>query len=104
MLRGNLRRCCHRCHRFDALAFNRHQQPQAVIMHRLLAIDMAKHGAERLDIGRKSRFTPLSRRPFRSPDPDERYAELPHLAVANLDKYTMSDLVLSKIRIKAQNY
>jgi hypothetical protein len=60
MLRGNLRRRCHRCHRFDALAFNRHQQPQAVIMHRLLSIDMAKHAAERLDIGRKSRFTPLT--------------------------------------------
>jgi hypothetical protein len=29
-------------------------------MHRLLSIDMTKHGAERLDIGRKSRFTPLT--------------------------------------------
>jgi hypothetical protein len=62
MLRGNLRRGGHRRHRFDdALALNRHQQPQAVIMHRLPPIDMAKNGAERLDIGRKSRFTPLTR-------------------------------------------
>ena len=61
MLRGNLRRGCHRRHRLDALALDRHQQPQAVIMHRLLSIDMPKNGPERLDIGRKSRFTPLTR-------------------------------------------
>ena len=61
MLRRDLRRCCHRRHRFDALALNRHQQPQAIIMHRLLSIGMAQHHAGRLDIARKSRFTPLTR-------------------------------------------
>ena len=61
MLRGNLCRCRHRRHRLDALAFNRHQQPQTVIMHRLLSIGMTQHDTERLDIGRKTRFTPLTR-------------------------------------------
>src|SRR6266403_4306166 len=41
MLCGDLRRGCHRRHRFDALALDRHQQPQAIIMHRLLSIGMA---------------------------------------------------------------
>jgi len=38
-------------------------------MHRLLSIDMAKHGAERLDIGRKSRFAPLTRAAVHSGPP-----------------------------------
>jgi hypothetical protein len=69
MLRGDLcwRRHCR--HRFNALALNRHQQPQAVIMHRLLSIGMAKNGAERLDIARKSRFTPLTRSAVHSGPP-----------------------------------
>jgi hypothetical protein len=69
MLRGDLRRCCHSRHRLDALARNRHQQPQAVIMHRLLSIGMAEHHAERLDIARKSRFTPLTRSAVHSGPP-----------------------------------
>jgi hypothetical protein len=69
MLRGNLPhgsspwaegpRCGHCRHRFDTLALDRHQQTQAVIAHRLLSIGIAQHRAERLDIDRKSRFTPL---------------------------------------------
>jgi hypothetical protein len=51
-------------HRFDALARDRHQQSQAVIAHRLLSIGMTQHRAERLDIGRKSRFTPSLAPPF----------------------------------------
>jgi hypothetical protein len=69
MLRGNLRRGCHRRHRLGALALNRHQQPQAVIMHRRLSMDMPKNGPERLDIGRKSRFTPLTRAAVHSGPP-----------------------------------
>jgi hypothetical protein len=46
-----------------------HQQPQAVIMHRLLSIDMAQHHAKRLDIGCKSRFTSLARSPVHSGPP-----------------------------------
>jgi hypothetical protein len=69
MLCGDLPRCCHRRHRFDALAVNRHQQPQAVIMHRLLSIGMAQHDAQRLDIARKSRFTPLTRSAVHSGPP-----------------------------------
>jgi hypothetical protein len=57
---GDLCWCRHRRHRFDALARNRHHQPQAVVMHRLLPIGMAQHGSEGLDIGRKARFTPLA--------------------------------------------
>jgi len=60
MLGGDLCWCGHGRHRFVALALDRHQQPQAVIMHRLLSIGMAQHDAERLDIARKSRFTPLT--------------------------------------------
>ena len=52
--------CRYRCHPFDALALDRHQQPQAVIMHRLLPIGVSQHRAERLDIGGKERFTPLA--------------------------------------------
>jgi hypothetical protein len=69
MLCGDLPRCRHRRHRFDALAVNRHQQPQAVIMHRLLSIGMAQHDAQRLDIARKSRFTPLTRSAVHSGPP-----------------------------------
>jgi hypothetical protein len=43
-----------------ALALNRHQQPQAVVMHRPLRIGMAQHGSQCLDIGRKARLTPLA--------------------------------------------
>src|SRR5215813_1533805 len=50
----------YRRHRFDARALDRHQQPQAVIMHRLLPIGMAQHRTERLDIGGKARFTLLA--------------------------------------------
>jgi hypothetical protein len=38
-------------------------------MHRLLSIGMAQHRAERLDIGRKSRFTPRTRSPVHSGPP-----------------------------------
>jgi len=69
MLGGDLSRCRHGRHRFDALAVNRHQQPQAVIMHRLLSIGMTQHNPERLDIGRKSRFTPLARSAVHSGPP-----------------------------------
>ena len=69
MLGGDLSRCRHGRHRFDALAVNRHQQPQAVIMHRLLSIGMAQHDAQRLDIARKSRFTPLTRSAVHSGPP-----------------------------------
>jgi hypothetical protein len=48
MLRGDPGRCRHRRHRLDALALNRHQQPKAVIMHRLLSIGMTQHDTERL--------------------------------------------------------
>src|SRR5438132_11333022 len=72
MLRGDLRRGCHCRHRFDAFALDRHQQPQAVIAHRLLAIGMAKYCAERLDIGRKSRFAPLTRSAVHSGPPIRR--------------------------------
>src|SRR5271165_5295652 len=66
MLRSNLRRGCHRRHRFDALALNRHQQPQAVIMHRLLSIDMAKRAPRhRPQIALHSPHS--IRRPFRPP-------------------------------------
>ena len=40
-----------------ALALNRHQQPQAVVMHRLLPIGMTQHCSECLDIDRKACFT-----------------------------------------------
>jgi hypothetical protein len=60
MLCRNPRRRRHRRHRFDALALNRHQQAQAVVMHRLLPISMTQHGCESLDIGRKARFTRLA--------------------------------------------
>jgi hypothetical protein len=66
---GNLCRGRHRRHRLDALALNRHQQPQAVVMHRLLPIGMAQRGTECLDIGRKSGFTPLARSPAHSGPP-----------------------------------
>jgi hypothetical protein len=69
MLRGDLRRCCHCRHRLDTLALDRHQQSQAVIAHRLLSIGMAQRRAERLDIGRKSRFTPLTRTAVHSGPP-----------------------------------
>ena len=42
----------------------RHQQPQTIIAHRFLSVGMAKDLAKRLDIGRKSRFTPLARGAF----------------------------------------
>jgi hypothetical protein len=69
MLRGDLSRGRHRRHRLDALALDRHQQPQAIIMHRLLSIGVTQHHAERLDIGRKSRFTPRARSPVHSGPP-----------------------------------
>jgi hypothetical protein len=69
MLRGDLRRCCHCRHRLDTLALDRHQQSQAVIAHRLLSIGMAQRRAEHLDIGRKSRFTPLTRTAVHSGPP-----------------------------------
>src|SRR5262249_14989115 len=65
----DLRRCCHCRHRLDTLALDRHQQSQAVIAHRLLSIGMAQRRAERLDIGRKSRFTPLARTAVHSGPP-----------------------------------
>jgi hypothetical protein len=58
MLRGNLRRRRHRRQRLDALAGDRHHQPQTVIAHRLLPVGVAKYLAKRLDIGSKSGFTP----------------------------------------------
>src|SRR5271165_2059347 len=58
-----------RRHRLDALALNRHQQPQAVIMHRLLSIGMTQLGTQRRDIRRKSRFTPLTRSAVHSGPP-----------------------------------
>src|SRR5215472_7951733 len=57
MLRGNLRRRRDRRQRLDALAGDRHQQPQTVIAHRLLPVGMAKYLAKCLDISGKSRFT-----------------------------------------------
>ena len=69
MLGSDLSRGRHGRHRFDALAVNRHQQPQAVIMHRLRSIGMTQHNPERLDIGRKSRFTPLARSAVHSGPP-----------------------------------
>jgi len=66
---SDLGRCRHRRHRFDALALDRHQQPQAVIMHRLLPIGMAQHRTERLDIAGKARFTLLARTPLHSGPP-----------------------------------
>jgi hypothetical protein len=60
VLRGDLRGCRHRRHGFDALALDRHQQPQTVIMHRLLPIGVAQHTSECLDIRGKARFTPLA--------------------------------------------
>ena len=69
MLRGDLRRGCHRRHRFDALALDRHQQSQAVIAHRLLPIGMAQDRAQCLDIGRKSRFASLARTAVHSGPP-----------------------------------
>jgi len=57
---SDLCRCRYRRHRFDAFALNWHQQPQAVIMHRLLPIGMSQHRTERLDIGGKARFTLLA--------------------------------------------
>jgi hypothetical protein len=38
-------------------------------MHRLLSIGMTQHNPERLDIGRKSRFTPLARSAVHSGPP-----------------------------------
>jgi hypothetical protein len=71
-----LGRARHRRHWFDALALDRHQQLQAVIIHRLLSIDTAQHHAERLDIGRKLRFTFLTRSPVHSgPDADQDESE-----------------------------
>jgi hypothetical protein len=45
----------------DALAGDRHQQPQTVIAHRFLPVGMANDPAKRFDIGGKSRFTPSTR-------------------------------------------
>src|SRR5499433_3180109 len=80
MFRGDLRRCCHCRHRLDTLALDRHQQSQAVIAHRLLSIGMARRRAERLDIGRKSRFTPLARTAVHSGPPNpEKIAAIYHI-------------------------
>jgi hypothetical protein len=94
MFRGDLRRCCHRRHRFDALALNRHQQPQAVIAHRLLSIGVAEHPAERLDIARKSRFTPLTRSAVHSGPPIRMKIDLITISCGyHPHKYTISNFV-----------
>jgi hypothetical protein len=93
-LAATLGRRHHRRHRLDALACNRHQQPQAVIMHRLLSIDMAKHGTECLDIGRKSRFTPLTRCTVHSGPPIRKIMGQNTTSCGRrLYKYTMSNFV-----------
>ncbi len=69
VLRRDLGRCRYRRHRLDALAGNRHQQPETMIARRRLPVGMAKHLAKRLDIGGKSRFAPSpAHLPFRSPN------------------------------------
>ena len=73
VLRADLCRRRNRRQRFDALTLNRHQQPQAVVLHRLMPNRHGPAPPEGLDLSRKARFTPLLAFPvhFRSPDPDE---------------------------------
>lgn len=94
MLRGDLRRRRYRRHGFYALALNRHQQPQAVIMHRLLSIGMPQHDPERLDITRKSRFTPLTRPAVHSGPPIRmKMRQITTSCDHHLYKYTISNFV-----------
>jgi hypothetical protein len=63
-------------------------------MHRLLSIGMTQHNPERLDIGRKSRFTPLARSAVHSGPPIRmKKPQLLHLAVVSDRKYTVSNFV-----------
>ena len=94
MLCRDLCRRGYRRHRLDALALNRHQQPQAVIAHRLLSIGMPQHCAQRLDIGRKSRFTPLTRLIVHSGPPIRKKMSQNTTSCGHqLVKYTMSNFV-----------
>jgi hypothetical protein len=55
---------------------------------------MAKNGAERLDIGRKSRFTPLTRSAVHSGPPIRmKIGQITTSCGASLDKYRMSDFL-----------
>src|SRR6202022_4872132 len=74
-------RCCprwssHRRHRFDALAFARHHQPQAITPQRPRSIPVSDHSRKTLDISRKSRFTiirsPSAHRSILSPQRESR--------------------------------
>ena len=76
VLGRNRRRRRHHRQRLDALAGERHQQPQTIIAHRLLPIGMAKDLAKLLDIGRKSRFTPLARGTFHPGPPTGQMSDL----------------------------
>lgn len=76
VLGRNRRRRRHHRQRLDALTGGRHQQPQTIIAHRLLPIGMGKDLAKRLDIGRKSRFTPLARDTFHAGPPTGQMSDL----------------------------
>jgi hypothetical protein len=54
-------------------------------MHRLLSIDMAKHAAERLDIGRKSRASLPSLEPVSIPVPDPEKDKLKYHILRSFD-------------------
>jgi hypothetical protein len=59
-----------------------------------LSIDMAQHGAERLDIARKSRFTPLTRPAVHSGPPIRMKISLNTTSCgSNLYEYTISNFV-----------
>jgi hypothetical protein len=60
VLGRDCRRCRHRRQRRDAVAGDRHYQPQTVIAHRLLPVGMTNDPAKRLDISGTSRFTPAT--------------------------------------------
>jgi hypothetical protein len=63
-------------------------------MHRLLSIDMAKHGAKRLDIARKSRFTPLTRSAVHSGSPIRMKISLNTISCgSNLYEYRISNFM-----------
>jgi hypothetical protein len=62
MLRRHPRRCGHRGHRLDALAFSRHQQPDAVIPQRFGAVRVTDHLHQACNILVKPGLTPVHRR------------------------------------------
>jgi hypothetical protein len=80
VLGRDLPRRRYRRHRLHALARDRQQEAQAVVVQRFLAIGMAQGRAQLLDIGRKSRFTsPTNRIAHSGPHPEKQTANLRHI-------------------------